>query len=98
MKDSDENFVASLRLRVENTCVSLGISREVARMVAAEVVVGTQREYGGCEPYIPKPRQEAEERKRRALAEARTTGRVAPAAKNHGLSRATIYRLLKPGN
>ncbi len=49
----------------------------------------------GCIIYIPGRLSGWEERKRRALEDARRTGQVSICASKHGVSRATLYRLLK---
>lgn len=94
MKQGEGSFVVILQRRVETTCVALGISQDVARLVAAEVVVRTQREDGGCEVYIAKPPCVSDVAKQRALEEVKRTGRVAEAADKNGISRATLYRLI----
>lgn len=94
MKAGDESFVIVLQQRVETTCIALGISPEVARLVASEVTVSTQRAYGGDDVYIAKPIIPSE-RKQRALEDVGRTGNVAEAAARNGISRRTMYRLLK---
>lgn len=52
--------------------------------------------WGGADPYVPRrgPRPD-DEKKQAALLEAQRTGRVAEAADRNGISRATLYRMLK---
>jgi transcriptional regulator of acetoin/glycerol metabolism len=62
--------------------------------MALQIERQVRNEYGGDEVYI-KRTAIREERKARALEEAKKTGRPVEAASRHGISRATMYRLLK---
>jgi len=62
--------------------------------MALEIERQIKHEYGGDEVYIPKP---LDERKQKALEEARKTGRPAVSASRHGISRSAMYRLLSKG-
>ena len=54
-----------------------------------------RRDWGKNEPYVAARSPEKEAAKRRALEEVRRSGNVAEASSKHGISRATMYRLLK---
>lgn len=49
----------------------------------------------GADPYVAIRPRKAPDEKQRALEEAKRTGRVAEVADRHGISRATMYRMLK---
>lgn len=51
--------------------------------------------WGRSEAYVPARRPDREIAKQRAIAEASRSGKVVEAATRHGISRATMYRLLK---
>lgn len=92
---SDDDFVSASCRRIEEIAVRLGVSPEVATLIGAEWDSRTRREEGGCEVYIAKTGPAVEAKKRRALEEVQRTGRVAEAADGNGISRRTLYRLLK---
>lgn len=54
-----------------------------------------RQEWGKSKHYVPATAPGVEEAKQKALEELRRTGRVAETASKHGISRATMYRLLK---
>lgn len=56
--------------------------------------VPIRREWARQECYVAARPRRHEEAKAAALAEVQRTGRVAEASSRHGVSRATIYRLL----
>jgi transcriptional regulator of acetoin/glycerol metabolism len=95
VKNGEEDFVESLRRRVEKVCLDMGVAPQIAASIAAEVDIRTRREDGTCEVYIPKNGPVREEKKRAALDEVSKTGNVAAAADRYGISRMTVYRLLK---
>ncbi len=64
----------------------------IASIGALETPV--RRDYAGTSPYIAARGTDFEIRKAAALAEVSRTGRVADAGNRHGISRATMYRLL----
>lgn len=61
--------------------------------MALEIERQIRREYGGDEVYIHQHHSRAK-RRQAALDEAKKTGKPLEAAKKHGISRASIYRLL----
>lgn len=91
---SDDDFVSASCRRIEEIAVQLGVSPEVATLIGAEWDSRTRREEGGCEVYIAKRQPIPAARKQIALDDVRRTGRVAEAADLHGISRATMYRLI----
>lgn len=54
-----------------------------------------RKDWGKTEPYVAAKAPEKEEAKRLALADVQKSGNVAEASSRHGISRATMYRLLK---
>lgn len=89
MKQKDD-FVKTLMNEVMRAIAKDGGS--LSEMVAAEIENQIRKKYGGDEVYIQLPH---DDRKQKALVEARKTGKPAEAAKRHGIPRSTIYRLLK---
>lgn len=64
--------------------------------VAMQIEAQLRQTYGGTEPgYIAKTPESVEKRKRLARDEAMRSGRVVDAADKYGISRRTMYRLLK---
>lgn len=64
----------------------------IARIGALEKPV--RRDYARTENYVAAREADFHARKAAAVAEASRTGRVAEAGSRHGISRATMYRLL----
>ncbi len=91
----EEDFVRDRRTSIERIAVSLGISPEVAAMIGAEWDADTRREWSRCRPYIAARSSDKEQAKQQAVAEVNRSGRVVEAAERNGISRATMYRLLK---
>lgn len=69
---------------------------EVSRVVRAQDAPVRQH-WARSEAYVPARPPEKEEAKQRALEEVRRNGNVAEASSRHGVSRATLYRLLGGG-
>jgi transcriptional regulator of acetoin/glycerol metabolism len=92
-----DDFVSDCRATIERIAIRLGVSPQVAAMIAAEWDAHTRRDWGRCEPYIAARSPLQQEVKIAAIAEVRRTGKVAEAANRHGISRATMYRLIKIG-
>lgn len=63
--------------------------------MAVEIERQIRGEYGGDEVYVPKRGPDSVAARAHALEEAKKTGRPVEAANRHGLSRSTIYRLLR---
>jgi transcriptional regulator of acetoin/glycerol metabolism len=91
----EEDFVTDCRVSIERIAIKLGVSGDVAALIAAEWDAVTRSEWACCQPYIATRKTEFQDAKRRAVDEASRSGRVAEAAERHGISRATMYRLLK---
>lgn len=63
--------------------------------IALQIEMQLRNKYGGTEPgYIAKTPSSVEKAKEAAAAEARRSGRVRATAEKHGISRATMYRIL----
>lgn len=74
-----------------------GFEQRVADTLAAQIKAQetpVRKYWGGSDDYVPKRGDAYIETKKRALDEARRTGKVAEAAKAHGVGRATLYRAL----
>jgi transcriptional regulator of acetoin/glycerol metabolism len=98
MKREGDDFVTEARRVVEQVCLKLHISPQVAAMVAAEWDTTIRRDYGGTKDvYICKTVPPTEEQKRLALEYANKTGNPREAASKAGISRAHMYRILKMG-
>jgi transcriptional regulator of acetoin/glycerol metabolism len=96
MKRDGDDFVTEARIVVEQICLKLHISPEVAAMVAAEWDTTIRREYGGSKDvYICKKVPPSEKQKQLALEYANKTGNPREAAEKHNISRAHMYRMLK---
>jgi transcriptional regulator of acetoin/glycerol metabolism len=95
MKRDGDDFVTEARAVVEDICIKLHISPEVAAMVAAEWDTKIRREYGANDVYICKTVPPSEKQKQLALEHANKTGNPREAASKHGISRAHMYRMLK---
>lgn len=91
----EDDFVTAQRAEIVRIAVSLGVSEQVASLIGAEWDQRTRREWGRCEPYVAAKPHEKEQVKRQAAEEARRSGKVVETADRYGISRATMYRLLK---
>lgn len=78
---SDMGFEASV---IDEVCKHIWAQERPARSY-----------WRGADPYVAERPRKAPDEKQRALDEAKRTGRVAEAADRHGISRATLYRMLK---
>lgn len=98
----DKDLIADCLSRVIQIVRAYGQSQgfEEATIDAIAQQIQTQdaslrREYGGCEPYIPARSPDREAATQKAIDEASRSGRVRETAEKHGISRSTLYRLLK---
>lgn len=90
MKTPAPDIIRGILEMVAEVCP--GFTRDFADMVENRA----RHEYGGeVQRYIAKNPPPNEEARQAAVQEARRSGRVREAAEKHGISRATIYRLLK---
>lgn len=74
-----------------------GFDQRVADSLAQQIRAQdkpVRQHWGRSEAYVPRRSPEREEAKQRAVEEAQRTGRVAEAVSRHGVSRATLYRLI----
>lgn len=92
----DEEFVAAQRARLQQICIDLGVSPQVAGMIGAEWDSQTRKEWGGERPYIARrPPDREGEKKRQAVHAFCVEGRaVEEVTSSTGVSRATLYRAL----
>lgn len=91
----EDDFVTIQRNEIVRIAVSLGVPEHVAGMIGAKWDQRTRLEWGRCEAYVAAKPREKEQVKRQAAEEARRSGRVTETASRYGISRATMYRLLK---
>lgn len=71
-----------------------GIADELAAQIRAQDTPVRQY-WGKTEPYVAARPPSRAEARQRAVEEASRSGKVAEAGRRHGISRATMYRLLK---
>lgn len=91
-------FLADASERLIHTMRALGISQQVAGMVAAEWQAGVTRDWGGERPYIGKQATAVLEMSRRDAAIYRewlAGERVGALSRKHGISRQHVYRICK---
>lgn len=77
---------------------SMGFEEQVIDVICQQIRAQerpARRYWGGANPYVAVQPRDKHEAKQRALEEAQRTGRIAEAADRHGISRATMYRMLK---
>lgn len=75
-------------------CEALGLASDLARQVEAQV----RTEYGGLRVRIPKRKKHPSERQRAKAFEDGLSGMsTEEVTAKHGISRATLYRLMKTG-
>ncbi len=75
-----------------------GLEQRLADQLADQIKrvdAPVRQHWARSDAYVPARSPAHEERKRKAIAEACRTGNVSDAASRHGVSRSTIYRLLK---
>ena len=75
-----------------------GLEHRIADSLADQIrrQDGAARRYWGrSDVYVPAKPPSKEEAKQRAVEEARRSGRVVESASRHGISRSSMYRLLK---
>lgn len=75
-----------------------GLEQRVADRLAEQIrnQDGAARQHWGrCDVYVPAKSPVKDDAKRRALEEARRSGRVEAAGSRHGISRSSMYRLLR---
>jgi transcriptional regulator of acetoin/glycerol metabolism len=75
-----------------------GFEQSMADAIAGQIrakETKIRKDWGGSEPYVAARPAGIAEAKRRALEDAQKTGKVSDAASRHGISRATVYRLLR---
>jgi transcriptional regulator of acetoin/glycerol metabolism len=94
MKREGDDFVTEVRIVVEQICLKLHISPEVAAMVAAEWDRTIRRDYHGP-AYIAKTKPPTAKQKQLAIEYANKTGKPLEASSKFGISRTHMYRMLK---
>lgn len=101
MKDKD--IVADILSRIEAAvCEYLsnhqGFEQSMADAIAHQIRAQEnpiRKHWGGTEPYVAARSREREQAKQKALEEVRRSGNVAEASSRYGVSRATMYRLMR---
>lgn len=93
-KPKDEDFVTAQRQEIVRIAISLGVPEQVAGLIGAEWDQRTRRAWGRCDAYIA-AKPNTDEIRQQAAQAARITGRVTETAGQYGISRSTMYRLLK---
>lgn len=92
-------FVEDVRARmVSGLTLKLGITVDVAEMLAAEVVADLYRDWKGERPYIGPPKEAAEQRETRnraLLRDWRNGERIPFLARRYQISVKRVYALLK---
>lgn len=94
------DFVDDLRERAITACTALGISREVAALIAAEVVTGLATDWAGERPYIGTREQTriAQSARDRAIRRDHRNGEsVTLIARRYGISRQRVYVIVSEG-
>lgn len=105
MSDRDKackDIVTDILERVESALRNslandLGFEQSTVDAIAATVRAvdaPVRRDWARHDAYVPARAPVREESKRKAVEEAKRSGKVADAARRNGISRATIYRLL----
>lgn len=103
MNDKEKDIVSDILQRamdvVRAEMGSAGLDRATVDLLVAHIGAldrSVRQDWARTKPYIAERRgtPDAEAAKQTALAEVRRTGNVA-AATRHGVSRATLYRMLK---
>lgn len=93
------DFIADASERLITSMRALGISAQVAGMVAAEWSAGIVRDWGGDRPYIGSTEADASrERARRdraLLADHAAGERVPLLMRKYSMSRARVYQILE---
>ena len=90
-------FIADATQRIVSTLHSLGVSAEVAGMVAAEWQQGIERDWGGERPYIGKASQATRQtstRNARLLRDWQAGERAAALARKYGVSARHVRRIV----
>lgn len=75
-----------------------GIEQRIADSLAEQIRqqdAPARRYWARSEPYVPAKPPQKEVAKQRAVEEARRSGRVMESASRYGISRSSMYRLLK---
>lgn len=91
------DFVDDLRERAITACTALGITREVAAMVANELATGIAHDYRGDRPYIGITEAARMERSARDMAIRRDSRRgesLAFLSRRYGLSKGRICQII----
>lgn len=91
-------FMSSATERLVQALRSVGVSQEVAGMVAAEWQSGVEQEWGGERPYIGKSSTAAREmsaRDRRIVQQYQAGERVPYLSRQHGISRQRVFQILE---
>lgn len=91
-------FMADATERIVQALQAVGVSRDVAGMVAAEWQAGVEQDWGGERPYIGKggsAQRAMSLRDASILREYAAGERVAYLARRHGISERMIWKILK---
>lgn len=98
-KDIVTDILERVEAAVRDFCANdLGFEQQLADAIARQIRAQDQpvrRYWARSEAYVPARSPEKSEAQRKALEEARRTGRVRESAERNGVSRATLYRKLK---
>lgn len=100
MKDHDivTDILSRVEIAVRVWAQDHGVSAALIEAMVVEVRAQDRpirKDWARCEPYIAARCPGMEDAKRRAIDEASKSGKIAEAASRNGISRATMYRLLK---
>ncbi|KQW96967.1 hypothetical protein ASC94_09170 [Massilia sp. Root418] len=88
--DPDPDIVEVIML----ACQASGLDADAARLIEAQI----RNDYGGLRVRIPKRKRHPTERERQdAFADGLSDMSTAEVTAKHGISRATLYRLMKTG-
>jgi len=91
-------FIDDATDRLLRAMGKLGISAEVAQMVAANWQAGIMRDWGGDRPYIGKGGQDGLSRRNAAILRDWQAGERYPAlARKYGISRARVCQIVNVG-
>jgi transcriptional regulator of acetoin/glycerol metabolism len=86
------------RLLAEIAQTGGGMEQRIADMLAQQIQAQdppVRRYWAGTEPYVPQRSPKQEDAKRKAIDEARRSGKVVEASTRYGVSRAALYRALQ---
>jgi Mor family transcriptional regulator len=88
-------FIDDVKQRIIRQCAQLGISRDTAAMLAAEIAESVCRDYSGDRVYIGKNEECVIGQRNRSILRDWKAGERAPLiARRYGISERQVYRIV----